>query len=176
MRMIYLSGEWLPESEAKISVFDRGLSFAQSVYEVVPVIGGHIANWPYHAARLAGSLRLAGIADGTDWPGVLADLIARNALIEGRAYLQITGGNAGDRDFLRPVPPPPATCIAYTQPAAVIDNPLAETGLRVILRPDLRWQLRAAKTTQLLYAVMMKEEARAAGVDDVWMIDRKSVV
>ncbi len=171
MRTVWLNGEWLPEGEARISIFDRGLVFAQSVYEVTPVLDGRILNWPHHSARLANSLRLAGFADDTDWLPVLKELVELNGLFEGRCYLQVTAGSAGDRDFLLPQPPPMPTRIAYTQDAALIDNPKAENGLRIVLRPDLRWQLRAAKTTQLLYAVLMKEEARAAGVDDVWMIE-----
>jgi D-alanine transaminase len=171
MRTVWLNGEWLLEGEAKVSIFDRGLTFAQSVYEVAPVIGGHICNWPHHAARLANSLRTALIADGTDWPGVLAELVKRNGLVEGRVYLQVTAGSTGDRDFLTGDPPPPPTRIAYTQAARMLDDPRAATGLRVVLRPDLRWQLRGAKTTQLLYAVIMKQQAREAGVDDVWLVE-----
>ena len=171
MRTVWLNGEWLPAGAATVSVFDRGLLFAQSVYEVAPVIDGRIANWDHHAARLANSLAMAGIADATDWPAILAALIERNGLNEGRAYLQVTAGNAGDRDFLLPSPRPVPTRIAYVQEAALIDNPRAGDGLRVVLRPDRRWQLRSAKTTQLLYAVLMKEEARAAGVDDAWLVE-----
>ena len=172
MRTVWLNGEWLPENEAKVSIFDRGLTFAQSVYEVAPVIGGGIANWPHHAARLAGSMQTALIADDTDWPQVLAELIRRNGVDEGRVYLQLTAGSPGDRDFAMPQPPIPPTRIAYTQTASLLDDPRADKGLRIILRPDLRWQLRSAKTTQLLYAVLMKEEARLAGVDDVWLIEQ----
>lgn len=171
MRTVWLNGEWLPEGDARISIFDRGLLFGQSVYEVAPVIGGRIANWPHHAARLANSLNTAMIGDETAWPAVLAELIRRNGVDEGRAYLQITGGNAGDRDFLPPHPPPTPTRIAFVQPAQMLADPRADTGLRIVLRPDLRWRLRAAKTTQLLYAVMMKAEARAAGVDDAWLVE-----
>ena len=171
MRTIWLNGEWLPEGEARISVFDRGLTFAQSVYEVAPVLGGRIANWPHHAARLANSQRTALIADNTAWPAVLAELIRRNAMDEGRVYLQVTAGNGGDRDFAMSDPPVPATRIAYTQTASLIADPRADRGLRIVLRPDLRWQLRAAKTTQLLYAVLMKADARAAGVDDAWLVE-----
>ena len=172
MRTVWLNGDWLPEGDAKVSIFDRGLTFAQSVYEVAPVVGGRIANWPHHAARLAGSMRTALIEDATDWPGVLAELIRRNGMDEGRVYLQVTAGDSGDRDFALPIPPVPPTRIAYTQTASLLDDPRAETGLRIILRPDLRWHLRSAKTTQLLYAVLMKEEARLAGVDDVWLIEQ----
>ena len=52
MRTVWLNGEFLPETEAKVSIFDRGLLFAQGVYEVSPVLDGHYCNWPYHAARL----------------------------------------------------------------------------------------------------------------------------
>ena len=171
MRTVWLNGEWLPETGARISVFDRGLLFSQSVYEVAPVVDGRIANWGHNAARLVNSLRSAGIRDDTDWSAVLPELIARNGLAEGRVYIQITAGAAETRDFLLPDPPPEPTRVAFTQAAALIDNPQAERGLRVVLRPDLRWQLRSAKTTQLLYAVLMKEEARAAGVDDAWLVE-----
>ena len=171
MRTVWLNGEWLPENAAHVSIFDRGLLFGQGVYEVSPVLGGHFCNWPHHAARLERSKAVARISDDTDWPTVLAELIKRNGLIEGRVYLQITGGAPADRDFLSPIPQPAPTRFAFTQAAALIDNPKATTGLKVILRPDLRWQLRSAKTVQLLYAVLVKEQAREAGVDDVWMVE-----
>lgn len=171
MRTVWLNGEWVPADEARISVFDRGLLFGQSVYEVAPVLGGRITNWQYHAARLANSLAAAGIADDTDWLTVLVELVARNGMDEGRAYLQVTAGSSGDRDFLLPDVRPAPNRIASVQPVALVANPKAETGLRIVLRPDMRWGLRSAKTTQLLYAILMKEEAKAAGVDDAWLVE-----
>lgn len=171
MRIVWLNGEWLPENAAHVSIFDRGLLFGQGVYEVSPVLDGHFCNWTHHAARLERSKAAARISDDTDWAAVLAELIERNGLIEGRVYLQITGGAPADRDFLSPIPQPAPTRFAFTQAAALVNNPKAETGLKIILRPDARWQLRSAKTVQLLYAVLVKEEAREAGVDDVWMIE-----
>ena len=171
MRTVWLNGEFLPETEAKVPIFDRGLLFAQGVYEVTPVIDGHFRNWPHHTARLGRSMELARIADDTDWPPILNELIKRNRLTEGRIYLQVTGGAPTDRDFLSPLPPVPATRFAFTQAAAVVDQPTALEGLRVILHPEGRWALRSAKTTQLLYAVLAKEAARDAGVDDAWLVD-----
>lgn len=171
MRKVWINGEWFDEGDAKVSVFDRGLLFSQSVYEVVPVIGGRLCNIGYHMARLDGSLKTAVIADGTDWPLVFAEAVERNGLSEGRVYLQVTGGTSGDRDFLSTQPPPPPTRIVFTQAGAMIDHPLASRGMRIALKPEARWQLRSAKTTQLLYAVLMKEEARAAGLDDAWLVD-----
>ena len=171
MRTVWLNGEFLPETEAKVSIFDRGLTFGQGVYEVSPVIDGKFRNWAYHAARLERSKTTALIEDQTDWPAVLSELIERNALNEGRVYLQLTGGTQLDRMFPNPQPSLPATRIAYTQADTLIVNPLAQRGLKIVLRPDARWQLRGAKTTQLLYAVLMKQEAIEAGVDDAWLVE-----
>ena len=171
MRTVWLNGEFVPETEAKVSIFDRGLTFGQGVYEVSPVIDGKFRNWSYHAARLERSKALALIEDQTDWPAVLNELIERNALHEGRVYLQLTGGAQADRSFPNPQPSLPATRIAYTQADTLIANPLAQRGLRVVLRPEARWQLRGAKTTQLLYAVLMKQEAIEAGADDAWLVE-----
>lgn len=170
MRIVWLNGSFVPETEAQVSIFDRALLFGQGVYEVSPVIAGQFRNWPHHAARLARSMALSGIADATDWPVVLNELIARNALVEGKVYLQVTGGAPADRDFLSPVPACPANRFAFTQAEALTANPKADTGVRIILQPELRWQIRSAKTTQLLYAVLCKEAARDAGVDDVWLV------
>lgn len=170
MRTVWLNGEFLPETEAKVSIFDRALNFGQGVYEVSPVIDGKFRNWPHHAARLGRSMAMARIADDTDWPSVLAELIARNGLEEGMVYLQVTGGAPADRGFPLPDPPIAANRFAFTQANNLTGNPVAQTGMRIVLRPDLRWQIRSAKTTQLLYAVMMKAEAREAGVDDAWLV------
>lgn len=175
MRTVWLNGEFLPETEARVPIFDRGLLFAQGVYEVTPVIDGHFCNWPHHAARLGRSMELARITDATDWPPILNELIKRNALTEGRIYLQVTGGAPSDRDFLSPLEPVPATRFAFTQAAAVVDQPKAFEGLRIVLHPEGRWALRSAKTTQLLYAVLAKEVAREAGADDAWLVDNGMV-
>lgn len=171
MRTVWLNGEFLPETEAKVPIFDRGLLFAQGVYEVTPVIDGRFCNWPHHSARLGRSMALARITDDTDWPPILNELIARNGLTEGRIYLQVTGGAPADRDFLSPLSPVPATRFAFTQAAPVVDQPKAREGMRIVLHPEGRWALRSAKTTQLLYAVLAKEAAREAGVDDAWLVD-----
>ncbi|MEY4239492.1 MAG: hypothetical protein RL339_2093 [Pseudomonadota bacterium] len=175
MRTVWLNGEFLPETEAKVPIFDRGLLFGQGVYEVTPVIDAHYCNWPHHAARLARSMALARIADDTDWPPILNELITRNGLTEGRIYLQVTGGAPDDRDFLAPQPPVPATRFAFTQAAPVANQPKALEGMRIVLHPEGRWALRSAKTTQLLYAVLAKEVAREAGVDDAWLVDNGMV-
>ena len=55
-RIVYVNGDYVPEEEAKVSVFDRGFLFADGVYEVTSVLGGKLLDFDGHAARLARSL------------------------------------------------------------------------------------------------------------------------
>ena len=55
-RIIYLNGDYLAESEAKLSVLDRGLLFADAVYEGFGILDGQIVDFIYHMQRLERSL------------------------------------------------------------------------------------------------------------------------
>jgi D-alanine transaminase len=155
-----------------VSVFDRGFLFADAVYEVVPVLEGRLVDEPGHRARLARSLaalRLGCPVPLDALPELMRGLVARNALIEGVVYLQVTRG-AADRDFPFPAGATP-TLLLFTQAKALRDPPAARDGLRVVTRPDWRWKRRDIKTTQLLAAALMKQEARDAGADDCWLVE-----
>ena len=169
MRIVYLNGDYVPKSAAKISVFDRGLLFSDAVYEVISVIGGRLIDMERHVTRLERSLGELSIIAFADWSAVAQNLVAENGLQEGLVYLQVSRGVMDERDYRWPAPDTPPTIFAFAQQRILIENPTADTGMRIITRPDLRWQRCDIKTTQLLYASLMKMEAVAAGVDDVWM-------
>ena len=169
-RIVYVNGAYVPEEEAKISVFDRGFLFADAVYEVTSVLGGKLIDFDGHARRLARSLgELDMAAPEGDLLEIHRELIARNDVTEGLVYLQVTRG-AADRDFAFPTGVP-ASLVMFTQTKALIDSPAARTGIKVIAIDDLRWARRDIKTVQLLYPSMGKMMAKAAGVDDAWMVE-----
>lgn len=171
-RIVYVDGAYLPEGEAKVSVFDRGFLFADGVYEVTSVLGGRLVDFPGHLARLhrsLGELEMpAPVADG-ELLAIHRELVARNGVEEGMVYLQVTRGSA-DRDFAFPDTPSP-TLVLFTQAKALVDNPAAERGLSVVSVPDRRWGRRDIKTVQLLYPSMAKMVAKAQGADDAWMVE-----
>ena len=169
MRIVYLNGDYVPKSVAKISVFDRGLLFSDAVYEVISVIDGRLIDMERHVARLERSLGELSINAFADWLAVSQQLVSDNGLQEGLVYLQVSRGVMDERDYRWPAPDTPPTIFAFAQERVLIANPMADSGMRIITRPDLRWQRCDIKTTQLLYASLMKMEAVAAGVDDVWM-------
>ena len=55
-RIVYVNGSFVPEADAKISVFDRAFLFAEGVYEVTAVLGGKPLDLENHLARLDRSL------------------------------------------------------------------------------------------------------------------------
>ena len=172
MRTIYLNGDYIPEAEGKVSVFDRGFLFSDAVYEVVSVLDGKLVDFDGHVQRLArslGEIGINGAPDAASWLDICRALVSRNGVEEGMIYWQVTRGAPQDRDFVFPAANTPPTVLAFTQSRALADNPLAQRGLRVVTMPDLRWGRADIKTTQLLYASMMKNEAIARGADDVWM-------
>ena len=171
-RIVYVNGRFVPESEAHVSIFDRGFLFGDGVYEVSSVLDRGLVDNSAHLARLERSLGELGMAlPATPDEIVRAqkELIARNDLDEGTIYLQITRGPA-DRDFAYPAEPKP-TLVMFTQKKSILDNPLAARGITVITVPDLRWRRRDIKTVGLLAASMAKQAALDAGADDAWMVE-----
>ena len=174
-RIVYVNGEYLPEAEAKVSVFDRGFLMADGVYEVTSVLDGKLIDYPGHAVRLARSLAELDMANpmgADDLAQVFRELVRLNGIDQGMIYLQVTRGNPGDRSFVFPDPATtPCTVVAFTQNVPnLADAPAAKVGFRVISIPDLRWDRVDIKTTQLLYPSMGKMLAKAAGCDDSWFV------
>ena len=172
MRTVYVNGEYVPEDEAKVSVFDRGFLMADAVYEVTSVIGGKLIDFDGHAARLVRSLSELDMKNPVTRDELLEihhELIRRNDLDEGMVYLQVTRG-AADRDFAYPADAEP-TVVLFTQAKKIVESSAAEKGITVITIPDQRWGRRDIKTVQLLYPSMGKMMAKAAGADDAWMVE-----
>ena len=178
-RTVYLNGEYLPEDEAKISIFDRGFLMADGVYEVTSVLGGKLIDFEGHALRLQRSLdelEMQHPSSRDDLLEVHRELVRLNDITDGMIYLQITRGSAGDRDFAYPSKDTAPTIVLFTQAKpGMADSPMAKTGMKVISIADQRWGRRDIKTVQLLYPSMGKMMAKAAGCDDAWMVEDGAV-
>lgn len=174
-RIVYVNGEYVPEGEAHISIFDRGFLFADGVYEVTSVLDGKLIDFDGHVKRLWRSLSELDMPVPMDEEALLEvhrELVRRNDLTEGMIYLQVTRGSDGDRDFVFPDPETTAPSIVlFTQAKTLADTPVAQKGIKVVSIDDIRWGRRDIKTVQLLYPSMGKMIAKKAGADDAWMIE-----
>ena len=179
MRTVYLNGDYLPETDAKVSIFDRGFLMADGVYEVTTVLDGKLIDFDGHAVRLQRSLDELGMGNPISKEDLLEvhrELVRVNEIDQGMIYLQITRGAPNDRDFAYPPADTPQTIVLFTQnKPGLAESPAAKKGIKVISIEDQRWARRDIKTVQLLYPSMGKMMAKAAGCDDAWMVEDGAV-
>lgn len=171
-RIAYVNGSYLPEGEAKVSIFDRGFLFADGVYEVTPIVNGKLVDYDAHMERLDRSLnelRMAWPCSKDELRAMHVELITRNNLSEGIIYMQVTRGVA-DRQFNFPKDAK-SSLVAFPQVMSLIDNPNARTGVKVVTTPDIRWLRRDIKSVMLLAPVLGKQEAYEKGASEGWMVE-----
>ncbi len=171
-RTVYVNGDYLPEEDAKISIFDRSFIFGDGIYEVSAVIGGKLVDCEAHLARLersCGEIRLALPWSKAELVAIHEELIRRNALDEGGIYLQVSRG-AADREFAFPADARP-TLVMFTQARNMTGAPTAKTGIKVVSCEDLRWARRDIKSVNLLAPVLAKQFAAESGAQEAWMLE-----
>lgn len=171
-RTVFLNGQFLPISQASISIMDRGFLFADGIYEVSAVIDGKLVDNPAHLARLERSLaaiRIENPYSAGEWTGFQKQLIAQNGLEEGVVYIQVTRGVA-ERDFPFPHGTAP-TVVMFTQPKVVVNAPAGLNGVPIITVPDIRWARRDIKTIGLLAQTLAKQAAVEQQCAEAWMVE-----
>ena len=177
-RISYVNGRYVPHARACVHLDDRGLQFADSVYEVCAVLDTRLIDEQGHTERLGRSVAalnmpmpMATAALGI----VMRELVRRNHLRNGLLYLQVTRG-ACRRDHVIPAGARP-TLLMTARPidVAAVEKRRSE-GIAVLTLPDLRWGRCDIKTTGLLANVLAKSEARKRGAFEAWLVDRDSMV
>jgi D-alanine transaminase len=174
-QIAYVNGSYMPLSEAKVSVLDRGFLFADGIYEVAAVLDGKLIDNASHLARLqrsVGEIKLGLRETIEQIEEIQRELITRNNLVHGMVYLQATRGADTGRDFAFPkdkdVKP---TLVMFTSVKDIVNAPSGKTGIAVITVPDLRWVRRDIKSVALLAQVLAKQAAAEAGAGEAWMIE-----
>lgn len=172
-RVAYVNGRYLPHGQARVHIDDRAHNFADGVYEVILVVDGRMVDEEDHMARLARSLR------ELDIPAPMSDrallqvmyrTVARNRVKDGMVYLQVNRGAAPrnhvyDNARLRP------TVVCTAKSVALPRNADAEPGVKVVTRPDDRWERVDIKTVSLLPNALAKTAAAREGAYEAWLVD-----
>ena len=166
---VYLNGDFVPLSEAKISVLDRGFIFGDGIYEVVPVYRRKPFRLEQHVARLMRSLdKIALYTSNTaeDWQHLMTLMAERAPWENSLVYLQVTRGVA-KRDHPFPNPPVKPTIFLMSAPRLAPKAQEINQGLRTVSMVDMRWLHCDIKSVSLLGNVLSKQYAVDRGVDDV---------
>jgi D-alanine transaminase len=170
----YVNGAFVPLSEAKVSILDRGFLFADGIYEVSAVLDGRLVDNASHLARLERSVGEIALKLPESIDRIIEiqkELIARNKLDAGLVYLEVTRGADKGRDFAFPKGDVKPTLIMFTSVKDIVNAASAETGIGVITVPDIRWTRRDIKSVALLAQVLAKQAAAEAGAGEAWMIE-----
>jgi len=176
-RYAYVNGRYLPHAQAQVHIEDRGYQFADGVYEVILIHEGLFVDEEPHLDRLGYSLDALRIP----WPMarpalrlVLGELIARNGVLHGIVYLQVTRGVAA-RDHKFPARSKPSL-VATTKRVKPASAAAAPGGVAVITQPDLRWRRCDIKSVSLLPNILAKQAAAEAGAYEAWLVDGEGCV
>jgi D-alanine transaminase len=164
--IVYLNGDYLPLSRAKVSVLDRGFLFGDGVYEVIPVYGGRPFRLEEHLRRLDHSLqglRMEAPLSDSEWSSIFERLIEGSH--DQYLYLQVTRGAAPKRDHAFPKDVPP-TVLVMCSPIL----PIPVDGVKAITVPDIRWQWCHIKAITLLANVLLRQEALDLGAAEAILV------
>jgi len=161
---VYLNGDYVPLSEARVPVLDRGFIFGDGIYEVVPVYGRKPLRLAQHLARLQNScdaIRLSNPHTAEQWTALIGDFIARQDFADQNLYLHLTRGVA-KRDHAFPKDAAP-TVFMMANPLVTPSAEQFESGVSAITTTDNRWLRCDIKSIALLANVLLRQLAVEAG-------------
>src|SRR5437667_8277502 len=173
---IYIDGKFLPEADAKISVFDHGVLYGDGIFEGIRFYNGRVFRLEEHLERLWDSARSIcleipiGPGEMTE---ALLDTIRQNGLKEGYIRLIVTRGvrNLG----LNPVQCKRPSVIIIATTIALYSKEVCEKGLTVVTCATRRTGAAAlnpaVKSLNYLNNVMARIEANLAGADEALMLN-----
>lgn len=168
---IWLNGEIVPMSEARIGVEDRGFQFGDGVYEVVRLYNGRPFTLTEHLDRLERScagIELRMPMEKAALGEQMSTLVARSGVREGMVYLQVTRG-AAPRNHVFPAVGP--TLLFYARPLQPPQQPGEGEGIKLLAVADERWRRCWIKSIALLPNVLAKNQAVAGGFDEAAFVD-----
>ena len=179
MSIVYLNGDFMPATEARISPMDRGFLFGDGIYEVIPSYNGRFVGFKPHIARMQDGLAQLSIDPGlnlADWQALCQRLLTDNSETNGdnqAVYIQVSRGTDTKRNHAFPANIK-ATVFAYAFPIAA--EPLADkskaTTYNVVTGQDLRWQRCHIKSTSLLGNVLHYQQGYASGAQEILLFDK----
>jgi D-alanine transaminase len=176
-RTVYLNGDYVPDHEAKISIFDRAVNFGDAIYDVTGVLDGKLIDFEHHMQRYFSSLQKLSIESPLSRDEILQAfrrLVELNHLEEGLVYVQVTRGVA-ERDFVWPEGIKP-NVFMFTQAKQSEENEAGRDGIKLASAVDIRWARRDIKSVNLLGQVLVKQAAHEAGAYEALMVDSEGYV
>lgn len=179
--LIYLDGNLVPKSEAKISVFDHGFLYGDGIFEGIRIYSGNIFKLHEHLVRLyesAKSICLEIPLTMEEMEEATVETVRANNLQDGYIRLVVSRG-AGDLG-LDPANCPKPCVVIIADQVRLYPQELYEKGLEIVTVPTRRNTVDALnpkiKSLNYLNNVLVKLEAKRAGVLEALMLNSEGYV
>ena len=174
---VFLNGQFVPEEQAVVSVFDRGFLYGDGLFETMRVFNGRIFRWEQHLARLQRGLEFLKLNVSLN-PANLRDvadrLIDENRLPDSLLRLTVSRG-VGKRGY-SPVGADKPTVVMSVHPAPTLS---AQNGWKAVIstvRLPAGEELATHKTCSKLPQILARMEADAAGADEALLLNTEDLV
>ena len=180
-RWIYIDGKFLPEEEAKISVFDHGFLYGDGVFEGIRAYGGRVFKLEEHLTRLWDSARAINLTiplSKDELREKILGTLRRNKLKD--AYLRLVVSRGKGDLGLGPRNCPRSTLVIIPHEINLYPEDLYEKGLEVIVASTRRNAPSALnariKSLNYLNNILAKIEANLQGMGEAIMLSQDGYV
>lgn len=175
--VLYVNGDFVPESQAKISVLDHGLLYGDGIFETAFAWNGRIFKLDAHVDR--GFRSMAAIAlkpplDREQFKWLVAETVRRNHLRDAYIKWIVTRGYNG-KPLMDPAGCLPSVIILALPYINRASQDRIDKGLRLktvaVRRPPGEILDPQIKSLNYLNLVLAKLEAKASGADEALLLD-----
>ena len=167
--IVFLNGQFVPEEQAVVSVFDRAFLYGDGLFETMRVINGKPFRWWEHMERLRKGGDFLGIKIPFSCKSLekfAAELIAQNKMPDALMRLTVSRG-VGLRGYSPKGADKPTLVMTLHPAPGTPDSGLARWKLvTASLRLPAGDALAQYKTANKLAQVLARAEADAAGADE----------
>jgi len=175
--LLFLDGKYMPLSEGRVSVEDRGFQFADGIYEVIRVYGGRPFQLHPHLKRLERSAEGIGLKlpyPSSELESICYQLIEGSGLKEGIIYIQLTRGAALRSHAYQEGMLP--TTVIYVRGVEPLPEEYFREGVKLVTVTDIRWRRCDIKSISLLPNILAKQEAKRKGAFEALLVSPEGIV
>jgi len=176
--LVYINGELVPESEAKISVFDHGFLYGDGVFEGIRAYRGVVFKLREHIERLYDSakfLRIEIPMSREELMEAILETVRRNGLSDCYIRVVVTRG-VGDLGLDPRKCEKPSIIIIARPMAPLLGKRVVSLIISSVRRDGVDATNHQAKSLNYLNNILAKLEAINAGADDAVMLDSRGFV
>jgi branched-chain amino acid aminotransferase len=176
--LVYIDGEYYPESQAKVSVFDHGLLYGDGVFEGIRAYNGYVFKLDEHVKRLyesAKAIELRIPLSMNEFKEAILSTIRKNTLQDSYIRVVVTRGR-GDLGLDPRKCPKPTVIIIASYMTPLYEGLNATAAIASTRRNALTALNPMIKSLNYLNNILAKIEANKAGTNEAIMLNQNGTI